>query len=262
MDNDFLYSDRLPTLDELKELFKKNDWTTLKIDDPNKRTPEEWEKISYVAEIMDEKFEELVQKRGRISEANYYSEDNPLIALQKNTEDLVASAVVKIANNDELVDGIFSQFDFTNPDIHKKADDFLNNALNTVLDVIEYDKIAEVVRLNSDEQDFNKNIRDNYRLKDHYRRWEHTKTKSKNILTPDPNAELREPPKSVEDEAISNILVKQFLETLDEVDRKIFIRKRLGYTQNEIAKELGFSSNGVVSKRIANMEKCFLEMIK
>ena len=262
MDDDFLYSDRLPTLDEMKELFKKNDWTTLKIDDPAKRTPEEWEQISYVAGILEKKFEELVRKRGRISAAEYYSEDNPLIVLQKNTEDLVASAVVKIANDDELADGILLQFDFTDPDIHKKADVLLHNALNTVLDVIGYDKLAEVVRLNSDEQDFNKNIRDNYRLKDHYRRWEHTKDKSKNTLTPDPNAELREPPKSVENEAISNILVSQFIETLDEIDRKIFIRKRLGYTQSEIAKELGFSNNGAVSKRLANMEHQFLEMIK
>jgi DNA-directed RNA polymerase specialized sigma24 family protein len=119
-----------------------------------------------------------------------------------------------------------------------------------------------VIRLNSDEQDFNKNIRDNYRLKDHYRRWEHTKDKSKNTLTPDPNAELREPPKSVENEAISNILVSQFIETLDEIDRKIFIRKRLGYTQSEIAKELGFSNNGAVSKRLADIKNRFLEMIK
>lgn len=262
MDNDFLYSDRLPTLDEMKKLFKKNDWTTLKIDDPDKRTAEEWAEISYVAEIMDKKFEELVRKRGRTSEAKYYSEDHPLIVLQKNTEDLVASTVVKIVNNDELADGILSQFDFTDPDIHKKADDLLHNALNTVLDVIEYDKLAEVVRLNSDEQDFNKNIDNNYRLKDHYRRWEHTKDKSKNILTPDPNAKLKESPVSVEGEVISNILVEQFIETLDETDRKIFIRKRLGYTQSEIAKELGFSNNGAVSKRLADIKQRFLEMTK
>lgn len=262
MEKDFLYSDRIPTLEELKELFKKKDWTTLKIDDPEKRSPEEWEQISYVAEIMDKKFEELVRKRGRISSAEYYSEDNPLILLQKNTEDLVASAVVKIVNNDELSDVILSQFDFTDPDIHKKADDLLHNALNTVLDVIEYDKLAEVVRLNSDEQDFNKNIHKNYRLQDHTRRWEHTKDKSKNILTPEPNAKLKESPVSVEDEVISNILVEQFINTLDENDRKIFIRKHLGYTQSEIAKELGFSNNGAVSKRLADMERRFLKMTK
>ena len=126
----------------------------------------------------------------------------------------------------------------------------------------EYEKLAEIVRLNSDEQDFNDKVANNYRLKDHVRRWEHTKDKKKTILTPDPNAELREPPKSVEDEAIGNVLVEQFMETLNETDSKIFSRKLAGYTQSEIAKELGFSSNSAVSKRLADMEQRFREMIK
>ena len=262
MKKDLLNMDRLPTLDELKEFFKNNDWTTAKIDDPAKRTPEEQAEIAYVAKLMDEHFESIVRKKGRTSAARFYGKDNPLIALQNNTEDLVASAVVKIANDDELTNAIFSQFDLTDHDLDKKADGFLNNAVNTMLEVMEYDKLAEIVRLNSDEKDFNEKIANNYRLKDHVRRWEHTKDKKKNILTPDPNAELREPPKSVEDEAIGNILVEQFIETLNETDRKIFTRKRLGYTQSEIAKELGFSSNSAVSKRLADMEKRFKEMIK
>ena len=52
------------------------------------------------------------------------------------------------------------------------------------------------------------------------------------------------------------------METLDETDSKIFSRKLLGYTQSEIANELGFSSNSAVSKRIAEMEQRFREMIK
>ena len=262
MKKDLLELDRLPTLDELKEFFKENDWTSTKIDDPSKRTDEELAEIAYAAKLMDKKFEELARKKGRNSAARYCGEDNPLIALQNNTEDLVASAVVKIANDDELTDAILSQFDFSNPDLDKKADDFLHNAVNTMLDVMEYDKLAEIVRLNSDEKDFNEKVANNYRLKDHVRRWEHTKNKAKNILTPDPNAELREPPKSVEDEAIGNVLVEQFMETLDETDSKIFSRKLLGYTQNEIAKELGFVSNSAVSKRLADMEQRFREMIK
>lgn len=262
MKKDLLNVNRLPTLDELKEFFKENDWTSTKIDDPSKRSDEERAEITHAAKLMDKKFEELVRKKGRNSAARYYGQDNPLIALQNNTEDLVASTVVKIANNDELTDAILSQFDFSDPDIDKKADNFLNNAVNTMLDVMEYDKLAEIVRLNSDEKDFNDKVANNYRLKDHVRRWEHTKDKKKNILTPDPNAELREPPKSVEDEAIGNVLVEQFMETLDETDCQIFSRKLAGYTQSEIAKELGFSNNSAISKRLADMEKRFREMIK
>ena len=262
MKKDLLELDRLTTLDELKEFFKEIDWTTVKIEDPSRRTDAERAEIAYAAKLMDKKFEELARKKGRNSAARYYGVDNPLIALQNNTEDLVASTVVKIANDDELTDAILSQFDLTDPDIDKKADDFLNNAVNTMLDVMEYEKLAEIVRLNSDEQDFNDKVANNYRLKDHVRRWEHTKDKKKNILTPAPNAELREPSKSVEDEAIGNVLVEQFMETLNETDSKIFSRKLAGYTQSEIAKELGFSSNSAVSKRLTDMEKRFREMIK
>ena len=49
---------------------------------------------------------------------------------------------------------------------------------------------------------------------------------------------------------------------IDETDSKIFSRKLLGYTQNKIAKELGFLSNSAVSKQLANMEKRFREMLK
>ena len=214
MKKDLLELDRLPTLDELKEFFKQNDWTSTKIDDPSRRTDEERAEIAYAAKLMDKKFEELARKKGRNSAARYYGEDNPLIALQNNTEDLVASAVVKIANDDELTDAILSQFDFSDPDIDKKADDFLYNAVNTMLDVMDYEKLAKIVRLNSDEKDFNEKVANNYRLKDHVRRWEHTKDKNKNILSPDPNAELREPPKSVEEETIVNVLVEQFMKNL------------------------------------------------
>ena len=182
MKKDLLAMDKLPTLEELKEFFKENDWTYTKIDDPAKRTDEERAEIAYTAKLMDKKFEELVRKKGRNSAARYYGVDNPLIALQNNTEDLVASTVVKIANDDELTDAILSQFNFSDPDLDKKADDFLNNAVNTMLDVLEYEKLAEIVRLNSDEQDFNDKVANNYRLKDHVRRWEHTKDKKKNIL--------------------------------------------------------------------------------
>lgn len=52
-----------------------------------------------------------------------------------------------------------------------------------MLNIMEYDKLAEIVRLYFDEKDFGEKIANNYRLKDH--RWEHTKDKAKNILTPD-----------------------------------------------------------------------------
>ena len=255
MAKDLLSMDRLPTMEELREFFKKNDWSAAQISDPAKRTPEEQAEILYAAKLMDQKFEMLVRTKGRTAASSYYSKDNPLIALQKNTEDLVASMVVKIANDEELSNNILSQFDFTDPDIEQKADDLLNNAVDKMLDVMEYEKSAVLTRRVSAEEDFNKNKPNNFRYMDHIRKWEHTKEKIKVMLAPDPNAELHGYIDPVDQAAISNMLVEKYLSLLDETERKIYVRKRMGFTQEEIAKDLGFSNNGAVSKRIAVMRK-------
>ena len=208
MKKDLLNMDRLPTMEELKEFFKKNDWSAAQISDPAKRTPEEQAEILYAAKLMDQKFEKLVRTKGRTAASVYYSKDNPLIALQKNTEDLVASLVVKIANNEELTDSILSQFDFTDPNIDQKADDLLNNAVNTMLDVMEYEKSAVLTRRISAEEDFNKNKPNNFRYIDHIRKWEHTEEKIKVMLAPDPNAELHGYIDPVDEAALSNVLVE------------------------------------------------------
>lgn len=262
MAKDLLDMDRLPTMEELKEFFKKNDWTSAKISDPAKRTDEERAEIAYVAKLMDEHFEKLAREKGRPSSSIVYSKDNPLIALQQNTEDLVASAVVKIANDEELTDAILSQFDFTDPNIDKKADDFLHNAVNTMLDVMEYDKLAAIIHEASSDEDFNTNLQTNFRYKDHIRRWEHTDAKTKVTLAANPGAGLKTATRSVEDEAIANVMMEKFTLSLDPTDRKIFNRMRLGYTQAEIAKELGYSGNSAISKRCSDIKKRYLEWAK
>ena len=65
MKKDLLNMDRLPTLDELKEFFKENDWTSTKIDDPSKRTDEELAEIAYTAKLMERSLRSLsVRKVG------------------------------------------------------------------------------------------------------------------------------------------------------------------------------------------------------
>ena len=61
--------DRLPTMEELKEFFKKNDWSAAQISDPATRTPEEQAEILHAAKLMDQKFEKLVRTKGRTAEA-------------------------------------------------------------------------------------------------------------------------------------------------------------------------------------------------
>lgn len=161
-----------------------------------------------------------------------------------------------------MIDTILSQFDLTDPDIDKKADDFLHNAVNTMLDVMEYDKLATIIHEVSSDEDFNTNLQTNFRHKDHIRRWEHADAKAKVTLSPNPGAGLKTATRSVEDEAIADVMMEKFTLSLEPTDRKIFNRMRLGYTQTEIAKELGYSGNSAISKRCSDIKKRYLEWAK
>ena len=57
MAKDLLNMDRLPTMEELKQFFKENDWTSMKINDPAQRTAEERAEVAYVVGVMDKEFE-------------------------------------------------------------------------------------------------------------------------------------------------------------------------------------------------------------
>lgn len=86
---------------------------------------------------MDEAFEKAARERGLAAWSGYLDhttrlngeklQDNPLIALRDSVEDLVSDGVRLLPTGpDEIVESIFSQFDLGDPDIDKKADDFMH----------------------------------------------------------------------------------------------------------------------------------------
>lgn len=54
-------------------------------------------------------------------------------------------------------------------------------------------------------------------------------------------------------------LERKVLENLNETDKEIYLMKKQGYSQNEIAEKLGFKSASAVSKRLANIKQLFNE---
>ena len=113
------------------------------------------------------------KRRFRSAEGNLFNnQGNPLLELRDNTEDLVSDAVYEIAENqEEVLEDIFSQFDFNDPDLEKKADAFLHTAVGTMLDVMEYDSMAQLVGEKTAFEDFNPNIPLNFRAMDHETKW-------------------------------------------------------------------------------------------
>ena len=76
----------------------------------------------------------------------------------------------------------------------------------------------------------------------------------------DPDAEelAKEQHPRTEEAAISNVMVEEYRKSLDEKDRKILRMTMDGYTQDEIARAVGFANNSAISKRIAKLRNDFV----
>lgn len=270
LDTTLLDLDRAPTILEMRAFFKKHDWSAAKINEPKSRTTEDHEAISRIGRIMDAAFEQEARKRGLAVWSGYFDhtvrmngeklQDNPLTALRDSVEDLVADGVrLLLTGPDEIVESIFSQFDLDDPDIDKKADDFMSTAVGTMLDVMEYDKLAGIVQDLSAIEDFNPYIKPNFRAQDHNKKWYHTDAEVKVEYCPDPEAKLRPDQTIVDPEkiAIFNLMVEDYWKTLDDTEKKIYRLREQGYTQGEVAKILGYSGNSAVSKRLKTMRAKF-----
>ena len=273
IDTTLLDLDRAPTIKEMRAFFKKHDWSAAKISDPKSRSSEDHEKISRIREIMDVAFEKESRAKGLGVWSGYFDhtvrmngeklQDNPLLALRDSVEDLVSDGVrMLLTGPDEIVEAIFSQFDLDDPDLDKKADDFLHTAVGRTLDVMQYDQLAGIVQDLSAAEDFNPYIKPNFHAQDHNKKWYHTDSEVQIEYCPDPEAMLP-PEKAIVDPerlAIFNLMIEDYWKTLDDTEKKIYRLREQGYSQEEIAKSLGYSGNSAVSKRLKTMRAKFKDV--
>lgn len=67
---------------------------------------------------------------------------------------------------------------------------------------------------------------------------------------------------TTEEQILSKIMVKQFMESLSEKGRKILKMRLVGYTLEEIAQELGYKNHSGVQKRITKIGLAYQEFTK
>ena len=271
IDTRLLDLDRAPTLDELKAFFKKHDWSAAKITDPRSRSAEKTADMEEIKKVIDAEIKKITREKGIAVPSKYLEnkmrvegergnvlehQGNPLMELRDNIEDVVSDAVYEIAvNHEDILNIIFSKFDFNDPDFAKKADDFLHNAVGTLIDVVEYEKLSKVIHEMSAFEDFNPNIKSNFRAEDHNRRWYHTDTAHPTLPDPEFAEQMHDNNPTPEDVAISNVAVEEYWKTLDPNDRIIIKMLMVGFTQKEAAIEVGIANNSGVSKRLSKIRK-------
>ena len=262
--------DRIPTLDELRAYFRKNDFSAATyIDmDYDKLDSESVEMLEHIKGLMDEKWEPLSREMGLKSDSSYYGKDNPLIAMRDNMENLVAGGVLKLlTEKPDLAAEILASY-LDDPDVEQHADDFLNNAVKTAMQVVNYEEVAQAVQEDAAYEDFNHDKFNNYRSKDFDRKWNHTRSRietvSLNAMESAVNDEGENAPLqvadssvNVEDEVIANLTGDNFWESISEDDRTLLRMRMSGKTQQEIADALGYKTHSAVTKRLQKLKEIF-----
>lgn len=276
MAKNLLDLDRVPTIEELREFFKENDFSTATYRDIDydKMSANEVEDLQYIKELMGEKWDGLSREMGLKSDPSYYGKDNPLIAMRESMGNLAATGVMKLLDEmpdraEEFLIDFTEEKDWETPEaLSAKADNMLNNAVSILMQTMNYEEIAKVIANNPAYEDFAHGKPNNFRAKDFDKKWNHTRASIKvdsldqlQINTDGEDFELNicDVNADVFEQVSYKLTEEVFWSKLTEDDKTILLMRMDGKTQNEIAQHLGYKSHSAVTKRLKKLKDLFLE---
>ncbi len=148
---------------------------------------------------------------------------------------------------------------------------YLNHIVKSVMAKYEMYKILDVAKEFRCHEDFD--CRHSNQKTDFTRKWYHTRTQHPIISLDAEIAKYAEyndgqelafedSSQNTEEQVISEVMVKQFMESLSEKDRKILEMRLERYTQEEIAEQLGYKNHSGVQKRITKIGLAYQEFTK
>lgn len=121
-------------------------------------------------------------------------------------------------------------------------------------------ELAEVSKENSCEEDFGNGISTNYPKIDHEKKWNHSrskiKTESLDELLENYEEDIPQQELDIESMAIANVTLKEIIDNANEQEKAILKMLSEGYTQSEIAKDMGISQS-TVSKKLTNIKNTY-----
>lgn len=152
---------------------------------------------------------------------------------------------------------------------HSRLDDYMPIIRVLValqMEELNFYEVIKIARENPCHEDFSQTS--STQKRDFLRKWNHSRAKTTVLSLEDlqtdaanPQASNRWEPEdldvSVEEDAIDHAVGSQFLEMIDETDRRILVLRHQGYTFSEIAEKLGFKTHSAVQKRIQKLGREF-----
>lgn len=259
MKDTLLGSDHVSTMDELKALFRKNDFSTARYYNDEELSDEQTEKINEIGKVFKKQWDELASQKGLKSGADNYSDDNPLMRMRDNMAQLVGEGVYKLVDeHPEKVNEILGSYQdvLCNPE---KADEMFGKSIDTLMEVVDFEKIAKVIQGIPSEEDF-RSIPNNHRAQDFYRKWNHTRAKASMQSLEDVPEDVPDHGYSVEEQAIYNIISNAFWSSLTNEDKQLLRYSMEKMTQQEIASKLGYKTHSAVTKRLTKIRAKFYKV--
>jgi hypothetical protein len=261
--------DRTPTLEELRDFFRENDFSTAALIERDYKNidVETAETLGCIRELVDKEWESLSREMGLKSHSSYYGKDNPLITMRDNAQNVVAEAVYKLIDEKpENAADILNQFTDENGEFTVNADELLHNAVRKTMEVMNYEEIAKVVQKIPAYEDFNHDKHSNHRAVDFDRKWNHTRAKTQTVMFGDLNDDesdeaydVADKSVNIEEEVISNMTQESFWSEITDDDKELLRMRMNDMTQEEIAAKLGYKTHSAVTKRLQKLKQIFKE---
>jgi hypothetical protein len=294
LDRTLIDKDGAPSVDELKEYFRNNDYTTAQSTfNPSRANPRLLSMYMKAKGFFKEKWLSVQKSMGGKGSLKNFSANYPLQVLEKADEDLIAGTVGDILLDDELtaqiIDSYFAMMeeplntgfnayaasvgkfpdDLTDEEVKmvvdKVTDLFLTEMMSLMMQSQSVPEILGVAKKNGAHEDFNPNVAENRDKIDFDRKWDHIRTKLGKPLSLDElstsNPSALEEGRGMFDTSDEeyDILENQFLDSLNGTDREIYLMRKQGFTQQEIAERLGYKSHSAVTKRMEKMKKALID---
>ena len=301
IDMTLLEKDSAPTVAELKAFFGDHDFSTQVSKYDPMTSSEEQNRVYIKAKkyFLSSWNVQMKLLTGKGSLINFTS-NAPVRCMEEANENLVAGAVMEVLLDETLCESILDSIltalegDITAElekysEAHNKAvenltetefafvfdqfaDIFLGVMMNKLMRVESVPEIMGVSKEIGAHEDFANTVNTNFDKVDFKRQRDHTRSRVGEMESLDQieKAEHKAPESATEftDEDPQAHLemvetIKEFYAFLgDETDIKIFKLNADGYTQKQIAEQLGFKTHSAVGKRLRKIEEKRLEFLK
>lgn len=278
---------RLPTQQELREYFLKNDWTTRKPYDFKKWKQEKIEDKHYSENIFNKIWHKISRKHGQKASPKCYTKEYPPEVLRSGVSDIVNGTVAEMVNeHPEVVQSIFDSLsdDFLSGGLQTvkavmsgqeidnpqaltaediaKVDRFVDNAMDTLMTTVDYDGLIKACREYGTPEDFS-DISINYPRTEFEEKYDHIKARIKvdysSIEADDALESKCSDDCSIDELVASSAFVEDFFKELNETDSAILKLLVEGKTQEEVSQALGFKTHSAINKRIKRIREQYLE---